>query len=92
MGSPRRSYLPSNVPLLSFVPSMPLRMCMKGKNRLRQATCACETGARLPIKDLGWGFDLPYMLTGLFNQHPRAAIAYNAQPETGDIGAFFDSF
>jgi 4-hydroxy 2-oxovalerate aldolase len=42
--------------------------------------------------ELGWGFDLPYMLTGLFNQHPRAAIAYNAQPETGDIGAFFDNF
>lgn len=41
--------------------------------------------------ELGWGFDLPYMLTGLFNQHPRAAIAYNAQPETGDIGAFFDA-
>jgi len=41
---------------------------------------------------LGWGFDLPYMLTGLFNQHPRTAIAFNAQVEPGDIGAFFDSF
>ena len=42
-------------------------------------------------KDLQWGFDLPYMLTGMFNQHPRAAIKYKAQAEKGDIGRFFDS-
>jgi 4-hydroxy 2-oxovalerate aldolase len=42
-------------------------------------------------KDLQWGFDLPYMLTGLFNQHPRAAIKYKAQPEKGDIGAFYNA-
>ncbi|WP_395733368.1 aldolase catalytic domain-containing protein [Prosthecobacter sp.] len=53
--------------------------------------CVAETIE--PLRhELGWGFDLPYLLTGLFNQHPRAAIDYNAQPETGDIGAFFDSF
>jgi 4-hydroxy 2-oxovalerate aldolase len=42
-------------------------------------------------KDLGWGFDLPYMLTGLFNQHPRAAIKFNACTERGDIGDFYES-
>ncbi len=42
-------------------------------------------------KDLKWGFDLPYMLTGLFNQHPRAAIKFNAAPERGDIGDFYDA-
>lgn len=42
-------------------------------------------------QDLQWGFDLPYMLTGLYNQHPRAAIKYKAQTEKGDIGAFYDS-
>jgi len=42
-------------------------------------------------KDLQWGFDLPYMLTGLYNQHPRAAIKFKAQPEKGDIGGFYDS-
>lgn len=71
---------------------MPVRMRMTGKTCLRQATSTYETGSRPSIKDLGWGFDLPNMLTGLINQHPRAAIAYNAQPETGDVGAFFDSF
>ncbi len=40
---------------------------------------------------LQWGFDLPYMLTGLFNQHPRAAIKYKAQPQKGDIGEFYDA-
>jgi 4-hydroxy 2-oxovalerate aldolase len=41
--------------------------------------------------ELKWGFDLPYMLTGLFNQHPRAAIKFNAAAERGDIGEFFDA-
>jgi 4-hydroxy 2-oxovalerate aldolase len=42
-------------------------------------------------KDLQWGFDLPYMLTGMFNQHPRAAINYKAQAEKGDIGEFYEA-
>ena len=42
-------------------------------------------------KDLQWGFDLPYMVTGLLNQHPRAAIKYKAQTEKGDIRGFYDS-
>lgn len=31
-----------------------------------------------PMKEKGvvWGYDLPYLLTGQFNQHPRTAIAY----------------
>jgi 4-hydroxy 2-oxovalerate aldolase len=52
--------------------------------------CVAETIEPLRHK-LGWGFDLPYMLTGLFNQHPRTAIAYNAATESQDIGAFFDT-
>lgn len=42
-------------------------------------------------KELKWGFDLPYLLTGMLNQHPRAAMAYNEVDEPGDIVAFFDS-
>ncbi len=42
-------------------------------------------------KDLGWGFDIPYMITGLLNQHPRAAMAFNAAEERGDLVEFFDS-
>jgi 4-hydroxy 2-oxovalerate aldolase len=40
---------------------------------------------------LGWGFDLPYMLCGFLNQHPRAAIRYNASPEREDIVKFYDT-
>jgi 4-hydroxy 2-oxovalerate aldolase len=42
-------------------------------------------------KDLGWGFDIPYMLTGLLNQHPRAAMAFNAAAKRGELVEFYDS-
>ncbi|MCP5518036.1 MAG: nucleoid-structuring protein H-NS [Verrucomicrobiales bacterium] len=40
---------------------------------------------------LRWGFDLPYMITGQLNQHPRAAIKYNATEPREDIVKFYDS-
>lgn len=38
----------------------------------------------LPLKKEGvkWGYDIPYMLTGQLNQHPRAAIAFTAEDRT----------
>jgi 4-hydroxy 2-oxovalerate aldolase len=41
-------------------------------------------------KSLLWGFDLPYMICGQFNQHPRSAIRYNASEPREDIVRFFD--
>ncbi|MCX7846628.1 MAG: aldolase catalytic domain-containing protein [bacterium] len=41
-------------------------------------------------KDLLWGFDHTYMLTGFRNLHPRAAIKHNASPEAVDKVKFFD--
>jgi 4-hydroxy 2-oxovalerate aldolase len=41
-------------------------------------------------KDLLWGFDVPYMLTGFRNQHPRAAIKFNASPDAADKVKFLD--
>ena len=41
-----------------------------------------------------WGFDLPYMLTGLLNQHPRAAIKFKEAELKGEKGAilkFYDT-
>ena len=38
---------------------------------------------------LGWGFDLSYMITGVLNQHPRSAMAFNDQ-KNKDIVKFFD--
>ncbi|MCD6339481.1 MAG: aldolase catalytic domain-containing protein [Verrucomicrobia bacterium] len=42
-------------------------------------------------KEIHWGFDLSYMITGLFNQHPRAAIEYSARKPREDIVKFYDA-
>jgi 4-hydroxy 2-oxovalerate aldolase len=41
-----------------------------------------------------WGYDLPYLLTGFLNQHPRTAIKFKEatlKGEVGDILAFYDA-
>ncbi len=44
-----------------------------------------------PLREkLRWGFDIPYMITGQLNQHPRTAIAHNEGSERGKIVKFFD--
>lgn len=44
----------------------------------------------MPMKEEGvvWGYDLEYLLTGLFNQHPRTAIAYSKEKRK-DITEYF---
>ncbi len=42
----------------------------------------CVENHILPLREsMHWGFDLTYMLTGLLNQHPRAAMGYLGKPE-----------
>jgi 4-hydroxy 2-oxovalerate aldolase len=41
-------------------------------------------------KELLWGFDIPYMITGFMNQHPRAAMRFNASEDRGDLVKFYD--
>ncbi|MBD5399382.1 MAG: nucleoid-structuring protein H-NS [Treponema sp.] len=38
----------------------------------------------VPLKKQGvmWGYDIPYLLTGLLNQHPRDAIAFAGKKKT----------
>jgi len=44
-----------------------------------------------PLRDsLRWGFDIPYMLTGLLNQHPRPAMKFLAGDDTTGIVKFYD--
>lgn len=41
-----------------------------------------------------WGYDLPYLMTGFLNQHPRAAIKFKEatlKGEVGDILKFYDT-
>jgi 4-hydroxy 2-oxovalerate aldolase len=41
--------------------------------------------------ELHWGFDIPYMITGLLNQHPRSAMMFNSSDDRMDIVKFFDT-
>lgn len=38
----------------------------------------------LPLKEQGvlWGYDIPYLFTGLLNQHPREAMSFAAKHQT----------
>jgi len=41
-----------------------------------------------------WGYDLPYLLTGMLNQHPRTAIRFKEaelKGQKGDILEFYDT-
>lgn len=52
----------------------------------------CVQASIEPLRSkLMWGFDLPYMLTGFLNAHPRAAIKHNSLDPKGDIVEFFNS-
>jgi 4-hydroxy 2-oxovalerate aldolase len=45
-----------------------------------------------PLRDdLRWGFDIPYMITGYLNQHPREAMKLNAGENRGKIVDFYDA-
>jgi 4-hydroxy 2-oxovalerate aldolase len=51
----------------------------------------CIQKTFLPLrKTMEWGYDIPYMLTGQFNEHPRYAIEFLAQAEHDDLVGFFD--
>ncbi len=47
----------------------------------------------MPLREsMHWGFDLSYMLTGLLNQHPRAAMSHLDKPaaDRPEIVKFYD--
>ena len=46
----------------------------------------------LPLREkIEWGYIIPYMITGMLNEHPRVAIAYRDSPEKDDFVKFFDT-
>jgi 4-hydroxy 2-oxovalerate aldolase len=51
----------------------------------------CVQNTIEPMREkLKWGFDLPYMLTGFLNEHPRAAIKFKEAETKGDIIEFYN--
>jgi len=44
----------------------------------------------LPLREkMEWGYIIPYMLTGILNQHPRSAIALRAGKDKDKYAAFY---
>jgi 4-hydroxy 2-oxovalerate aldolase len=41
-------------------------------------------------KEIEWGYNLQYMVSGLLNQHPREAIEWLEGPKRDDFVAFYD--
>ena len=42
-------------------------------------------------KKIDWGYSVPYMVTGVLNQHPRAAMAHMESDHQEQVTDFFDS-
>ena len=58
-------------------------------NLLPVLRCVQDTIEPMRAK-LMWGFDLPYMLTGFLNEHPRSAIKFKEAKTKGDIVDFYN--
>jgi len=61
------------------------------KYRLRPILQCIQEHIEPMRQKLLWGFDIPYMMTGMLNQHPRAAIEFNMTEHRGNLVKFFDS-
>jgi 4-hydroxy 2-oxovalerate aldolase len=61
------------------------------KYRLRPVLQCIQEHIEPLRKKLLWGFDIPYMITGQLNQHPRSAIEFNTTEHRGNLVKFFDS-
>ena len=42
-------------------------------------------------KQIAWGYHIPYLVTGVMNEHPRAAMKWMDSDHREDIVGFFDS-
>jgi len=61
------------------------------KFRLRPVL-ECVRDAFVPLrKQMEWGYNIPYAITGRLNRHPSAAIKWRAGQAPDDYVAFYDS-
>ncbi len=45
----------------------------------------------LPMKkEIEWGYMIPYLITGILNEHPRSAIAYRKTPDKDKYAEFYE--
>jgi 4-hydroxy 2-oxovalerate aldolase len=51
----------------------------------------CIESHFLPLRQkMDWGYSIPYMLTGMLNEHPRSAIAVREGDQPDNYLAFYD--
>jgi len=51
----------------------------------------CIQETFLPLQDkMEWGYQLPYLVTGMLNQHPRTAIKMRGSDKPDDYVGFYD--
>ena len=51
----------------------------------------CVEKQFVPLREqLDWGYSVPYMITGMLNQHPRSAIKVRDSEKPDDYVAFYD--
>jgi 4-hydroxy 2-oxovalerate aldolase len=43
------------------------------------------------IEKVEWGYIVPYMITGMLNEHPRIAIAWRDSKKRNDFVGFYDT-
>ena len=41
-------------------------------------------------QEIDWGYSIPYMVTGHYNEHPRSAIALRDSERKDDYLGFYD--
>jgi 4-hydroxy 2-oxovalerate aldolase len=39
-------------------------------------------------KEIGWGYHIPYLITGTFNEHPRSAMKWISAGKGDDFVSF----
>jgi len=61
------------------------------KFKVRPLLEAIETEILILEKKIDWGYYVPYMLTGIMNQHPRTAMAHMDSEDKEKLTDFFDS-
>jgi len=45
----------------------------------------------IPLREkIEWGFHIPYLITGMLNEHPRSAMTFMDEPVRGDFADFYD--
>ena len=65
---------------------------LKNPNYRLRPILQCIGDDIIPLRQtMRWGYEIPYMITGQLNQHPRAAIQMLESDEPNSIVEFFDT-